>query len=329
MASAARALLLVGLLGLPGAVAQSTRPGPQPGAGAEPTCALDALRGLRTQLLRGLRETREQTPLAGTGLASTLDAARAADFSRVAHAVLGPGAESMVRAVTVSPDGAAGSPTRAAVPCSAAVRSRDALAWRMGLGGYSAQEIADVLGGHLTLGDLQQARARLLSGRPRTEVATFLERQWKPAPAETVPAPVAPGWNHRYRPPALAELEPALVALANYYALPADLVRAVIAAESAGNPRAVSPAGAIGLMQLMPGTAAALGVDPWQPLDNLRGGIAYLASLVRDFNRNFRLALVAYNAGPQHARAVQAGRAVAYRETRAYLDAINARYPLP
>jgi len=82
-------------------------------------------------------------------------------------------------------------------------------------------------------------------------------------------------------------------------------------------------------MQLMPGTAAALGVDPWQPLDNLRGGIAYLASLVRDFDRNVRLALIAYNAGPQHARAVQAGRAVAYRETRAYLDAINARYPLP
>jgi len=208
------------------------------------------------------------------------------------------------------------------------VRSRDALAWRMGLGGYSAQEIADVLDGHLTVGELQQARARLLAGHPRTDVAAFLERQWRSAAAAPAAAP-APGWNPRYRPPALADLEPALVALATYYALPPDLVRAVIAAESAGNPRAVSPAGAIGLMQLMPGTAAALGVDPWQPLDNLRGGIAYLASLVRDFDRNVRLALIAYNAGPQHARAVQAGRAVAYRETRAYLDAINARYPLP
>lgn len=329
MASAARAVVLAGLLGLTGGMAPSAQPGPPAGAGPAPTCALDALRGLRTQLLRGLRETREQTPLAGPGLAAALDAARAADFSRVAQAVLGPDAGPVVRAVTVAPDGPAGPPTPAAVPCGADVRSRDTLAWRMGLGGYSAQEIADVLGGHLTLGDLQQARARLLAGRPRTDVAAFLERQWKPTPAAPLAAPVPSGWNARYRPPALADLEPALVALATYHALPPDLVRAVIAAESAGNAGAVSPAGAIGLMQLMPGTAAALGVNPWQPLDNLRGGIAYLASLVRDFDRNVRLALIAYNAGPQHARAVQAGRAVAYRETRAYLDAINARYPLP
>jgi soluble lytic murein transglycosylase-like protein len=80
-------------------------------------------------------------------------------------------------------------------------------------------------------------------------------------------------------------------------------------------------------MQLMPATAAALRVDPWDPLDNLRGGIAYLAALLRRYGTPM-LALVAYNAGPQHAERVRAGRAVPYRETRRYLDAIHAEYPL-
>ena len=117
--------------------------------------------------------------------------------------------------------------------------------------------------------------------------------------------------------------------LARRHGVAPDLVRAVIAAESAGNPRAVSSAGAVGLMQLMPAPAASLGVDPWQPLDNLAGGIAYLAGLLRAYGGNARLALIAYNAGPQHASRVRDGSAVAYRETRRYLDAIDARYPLP
>jgi len=106
------------------------------------------------------------------------------------------------------------------------------------------------------------------------------------------------------------------------------LVRAMVAAESGGNPRALSSAGAIGLMQLMPATAAALGVDPWHPLENLRGGIRYFAELLGLYDQDPRLALIAYNAGPQHANRVRAGTAVAYRETRKYLDAIAAHYPL-
>ena len=104
---------------------------------------------------------------------------------------------------------------------------------------------------------------------------------------------------------------------------------ALAAQESTFDAGISSSAGAIGLMQLMPGTAASLGVDPWQPRENLRGGISYLGSLLRAFDGNTRLALIAYNAGPQHAREVRAGRAVAYRETRQYLAAIGARYPLP
>jgi soluble lytic murein transglycosylase-like protein len=82
-------------------------------------------------------------------------------------------------------------------------------------------------------------------------------------------------------------------------------------------------------MQLMPPTAAALGVDPWEPVENLRGGITYLAGLLRAYDENVRLALIAYNAGPQHADRVRAGHAVAYRETRKYLDAVAVHYPVP
>ena len=183
-----------------------------------------------------------------------------------------------------------------------------------------------MLEGHLTRADLDEARARLMAGHPDTSVAAFLDARWRepqahvPVASVTIVMPFVPG---------LAELEEDLATFAAEHRVPADLVRAVVAAESAGNPRAVSSAGAIGLMQLMPGTAASLGVDPWQPRENLRGGITYLGSLLRAFDGNTRLALIAYNAGPQHAREVRAGRAVAYRETRQYLAAIGARYPLP
>ncbi|MGC9457678.1 MAG: lytic transglycosylase domain-containing protein [Halothiobacillaceae bacterium] len=76
------------------------------------------------------------------------------------------------------------------------------------------------------------------------------------------------------------------------------LVRAVIHAESAFNERAVSPKGAAGLMQLMPATAARFGVrDVFDPEENIRGGVTYLAFLLRLFDGDQRLALAAYNAG--------------------------------
>jgi soluble lytic murein transglycosylase-like protein len=110
---------------------------------------------------------------------------------------------------------------------------------------------------------------------------------------------------------------------ANWQGIRADLVRAVIQVESAFNPRAVSPKGAMGLMQLMPATAARLGVlDPFNPAENIRGGVRYLRILLDKYNDNEQLALAAYNAGP---KAVDryGSKVPPYRETQRYVQRIT------
>ncbi len=99
------------------------------------------------------------------------------------------------------------------------------------------------------------------------------------------------------------------------------LINSVIRAESAFNPRAVSPKGAQGLMQLMPGTAAKLGVqNAFDPNANVEGGTRYLHELLEQYNWDLVKALAAYNAGPQ--RVAQYGGVPPYRETHAYVARI-------
>jgi soluble lytic murein transglycosylase-like protein len=111
---------------------------------------------------------------------------------------------------------------------------------------------------------------------------------------------------------------------AGRHALQPDFVRAVIQAESAFNPYARSPKGAMGLMQLMPATAAEYQVkNAYDPAENIRAGVAYLKSLLTRFGNDVSLALAAYNAGP---KAVEKyGNAVPpYKETRNYVSKIRA-----
>jgi soluble lytic murein transglycosylase-like protein len=103
-----------------------------------------------------------------------------------------------------------------------------------------------------------------------------------------------------------------------------DLVRAVIQVESAFNRNAISPKGAMGLMQLMPSTAARFGVvNAFNPAENIRAGVGYLKQLLRRYENNEQLALAAYNAGPL-AVDRYGSQVPPYRETQDYVHRVNA-----
>lgn len=115
--------------------------------------------------------------------------------------------------------------------------------------------------------------------------------------------------------------------LAAKYDISPTLLEAVVWQESRWNELAISPVGARGLAQLMPGTAAQMGVNPGDPMANLEGGARYLRMQLDAFGGDIEKALAAYNAGP--GRVTKAGGVPNIRETQAYVAAIMARLTDP
>ena len=104
------------------------------------------------------------------------------------------------------------------------------------------------------------------------------------------------------------------------------LLKAVAKVESSFNPKAVSPKGALGLMQLLPTTAQLVGIkDPFDPLENLKGGALYLRQLLQEFG-DLSLALAAYNAGPEKVKLYQG--IPPYEETQQYVKNVLYYYTL-
>jgi soluble lytic murein transglycosylase-like protein len=120
----------------------------------------------------------------------------------------------------------------------------------------------------------------------------------------------------------LDDFQGTIISAANQYDVDPALVRAVIHAESAFRPNVKSRAGALGLMQLMPGTAKDMGVsDPLSPEQNIRGGVRYLAWLLEQTKGNTTLATAAYNAGPG---AVARHNGIPpYEETQTYVKRVR------
>lgn len=180
---------------------------------------------------------------------------------------------------------------------------------------------------HESLGE----KTRLYTGSGTMELATSqvvrfeVEEYTRPEP----PPPPAPVDASAAAPEPLPILTPKemIEKAALFNGLRPEFVRSVAAVESAFRPTAVSPKGAIGLMQLMPGTASDLGVDPNDPAQNAHGGAKYLKELLFKYKNSpdpVRLALAAYNAGP--GAVDRYGTIPPYRETREYVERVLRKY---
>ncbi len=167
-------------------------------------------------------------------------------------------------------------------------------------------------GGSKSRSSLFRSQTALLDGRLSTQYQN--SEKLKPNYDKTANASVKT-YTGKYRG---AYMEMAKAA-ARKYGIPEDMFLRLVQQESGWNQGAVSAKGAVGLAQLMPGTAERLGVDETDPQENLEGGAHYLSMMFNRFG-SWRLALAAYNAGPQAVE--QYGGIPPYDETKGYVVAI-------
>jgi len=171
-------------------------------------------------------------------------------------------------------------------------------------------------------------RLYLGTGKDYVDIATAqIERFEKDQALVVVPAAASPIPARLGKPQAVKpqDLKEVINTISDQHHLDPDFISSVIHAESGFNPRAVSPKGARGLMQLMPGTASKLGVsNAFDPQANVEGGTRYLSELLERYNFDVIKALAAYNAGPL--RVQQYGGVPPYYETRTYVARIVRDY---
>jgi len=201
--------------------------------------------------------------------------------------------------------------------CAAARGKQGAAAFELGWLYYRGRDLAQDDG--LAVAWLREAE------RLGEKVPPRVLRDLAGVSAKPLRCPTRKGSDLPVADPRRIDLLVAIYEMAPQFELDPGLVLEVVRAESNFDPKARSHAGALGLMQLIPATAQRFGVeDPFEPIQNLRGGMAYLSWLSKRFKGDLRLTLAGYNAGEGAVK--RHGGVPPYAETRRYIEKILGRY---
>lgn len=184
-------------------------------------------------------------------------------------------------------------------------------------------KLAVIIAGLSTLGLATAARAEVYGVTSTGTLVDLTIREWQPPEVEALP-------EGQYQAPpegpmvVSARLRPHISSAASRYGISEALIAAVAWTESRFREDAISPAGALGVMQLMPSTARLMGVSkPLDPAQNIAGGSRYLRMMLDRFGNDLELALAAYNAGPGAVE--RHGGVPPYEETRTYVRRVLDR----
>ena len=211
------------------------------------------------------------------------------------------------------------------IPFHKTLLQNDRYAYKMSLLGYSAKEISDVIRGRITVFALDTALKMRSRGHNEKEISNYLDSIYKKNIARQRDSIVIGKKSKESSSSIVAGLpdfDILALRFSERYGINPNIIRAIVKAESNWVHNAVSRKGAIGLMQLMPGTALLLKVDPYNPEQNMEGGVRYFSFLLNTF-KDLDLALIAYNAGPGYAERYSRGKASLYGETRNYLRTVK------